>query len=236
MLQNSHLGNKSVLIAVSNHTQLGSTGNSTGYWLTDVSHTYYALKRAGYSVEFVSPKGSQANADRNSMDMSDDENLAFTSGLGPMGALDCTTRASRIEDPSRFAAILFAGGHGSMWDFPLCRGLQRLAREIYESGGVVAAVGKGTSALVNLKLSDGSYLVAGKHFTSTSDAEELAMRMTKIVPFSLEQKLTERGGIYEKAFQGVGQPHVVNCLRLLTGQNAASARALGEALAAELDK
>ena len=58
-----------------------------------------------------------------------------------------------------------------MWDFPEDAGLARIAANIYERGGAVAAVCHGPAGLVNLKLSSGRYLVAGKDVAAFSNAE-----------------------------------------------------------------
>ncbi|MEG4305137.1 hypothetical protein [Microcoleus sp. D3_18a_C4] len=48
-----------------------------------------------------------------------------------------------------------------MWDFADNQELAGI-RAIYEAGGIVGAVCHGPAALVNIKLSDGEYLVANK--------------------------------------------------------------------------
>lgn len=60
-----------------------------------------------------------------------------------------------------------------MWDLPDSTDFARAARAIHERGGAVAAVCHGPAALVNITLSDGSYLVAG-----TSRCRALAMTLT----------------------------------------------------------
>lgn len=54
------------------------------------------------------------------------------------------------------------------------------------------------------------------------------MGLTKVVPFLLENKLKERGVIFEKS--APWQEHVVVDQRLVTGQNPQSAHAVGEAM------
>lgn len=61
-----------------------------------------------------------------------------------------------------YAAIFYAGGHGTMWDFAGNIELQKIAAQIYEADGIVGAVCHGPSGLINIKLKNGSYLVAGK--------------------------------------------------------------------------
>jgi putative intracellular protease/amidase len=55
------------------------------------------------------------------------------------------------------------------------------------------------------------------------------------VPWSLEDKLTELGGVYEKADEPFGVKVVVDGT-LYTGQNPASAGPLGEAMLKALQK
>jgi putative intracellular protease/amidase len=112
-----------------------------------------------------------------------------------------------------------------MWDFADNQELAEIAAAIYEAGGVVGAVCHGPAALVNLKLSDGEYLVANKTVAGFTNEEEVAVELTEIVPFLLESKLIERGANYTKVPNF--QPHVVVSERLVTGQNPASAAGVG---------
>ena len=54
--------NKKILFVVTNHTQLGNTGETTGYFLSEVTHPLEVLTEAGYKVDFVSPKGGSTTA------------------------------------------------------------------------------------------------------------------------------------------------------------------------------
>lgn len=107
-----------------------------------------------------------------------------------------------------------------------------LVREFFEGDKVVAAVCHGPAALANVKLSDGKYMVAGQRVTGLSNAEEDIMQFTKDMPFLLETKLRENGGLYEKA----DSPFSAKVIRsgrngkLVTGQNPPSARLIGATL------
>ncbi|CAH1778073.1 unnamed protein product, partial [Owenia fusiformis] len=117
---------------------------------------------------------------------------------------------------------------GTMWDFPDDPDVQRLSAEIYDKGGVVSAVCHGPVALINVRLKDGSYLVKGKGIAAFCNEEEDAASVRDIVPYTVEDKLIERGAKYTKA--GVFQSHVVADGRLVTGQNPPSAKDTGEAI------
>ena len=47
---------KKILFVVSSHDKKGNTGESTGYYLGEVSHAWEVLKD-DYTIDFVSPKG-----------------------------------------------------------------------------------------------------------------------------------------------------------------------------------
>jgi putative intracellular protease/amidase len=107
-----------------------------------------------------------------------------------------------------------------------------LIREFYESNKVVSALCHGPAALVNVKLSNGAYLVSNQEVTGLSDAEEEAMQFTKDMPFLLESELRSRGAKYESA-EGLFEAKVVvggERGNLVTGQNPSSAAVIGETL------
>jgi putative intracellular protease/amidase len=131
-------------------------------------------------------------------------------------------------DPSRYSAIMFAGGHGTMWDFPDNAAAQKAIREIDAAGGIVSAVCHGPAALINARRADGSLLVAGKRVAAFTDDEEEEVQSTHIVPFLLASTLKERGAYHQNTPNWSN--NVVVDGRLITGQNPQSAASLGEEL------
>ena len=216
-----------VLFVVTNHEELGDTGKKTGYFLREVSYPYKAIAEAGYKIDFVSPKGGAAPMDPNSDDMEDEVNKVFKNDTSIMNRLQNTMSPEEIDSDS-YNAIMYAGGHGTVWDFPDCEALSSTAVSIYESGGVLGAICHGPAGLVNMKLTDGSYLVAGKRFSSFTNEEEHSIKLENVVPFLLASKLEERGGIHTKAENF--KPHVEVDGRLVTAQNPPSAKLMGETM------
>ena len=108
----------------------------------------------------------------------------------------------------------------------------KIIREFYEAGRIVAAVCHGPAALVNAKLSDGSYLIGNSAVTGFSNDEEDAVGMASAMPFHLETELDKNsGGHFQKAKEPWGEKVVIaKGGRLITGQNPASAKAVGEAI------
>jgi len=221
-----------ILIAITSHGTLGeNSGDSTGYYLSEVSHAYYVFKEAGFQVAFASPKGGQSPVD--GYNLKDPYNKRFVKDSIAQGAINNALPASEVN-VNDYRAIYFAGGHGTMWDFPDNSAFQRASREIYETGGVVAAVCHGPAGLVNIKLSDNTYLVNNRTVAAFTNEEEQISGLTETVPFLLQSKLEKRG-----ATVLAGAPYqqqVVVDGRLVTGQNPASAKKAAEKIVALLTR
>ncbi|ETZ21190.1 type 1 glutamine amidotransferase domain-containing protein [Pedobacter sp. V48] len=222
---------KKILFVVTSHDKKGSTGEHTGYYLGEVTHAWKVLKDAGYEIDFVSPKGGQPPID--GLDLSDAVNKEFWDDQYYHNKINHSLKPAEVN-PEEYAAIYYAGGHGAVWDFPDNEEISAIATKIYENNGIVSAVCHGPAGIVNIKLSDGKYLITGKKVNGFTNEEEVAVKLDKVVPFLLEDKLIERGGIYEKS--APWQEHVVTDQRLVTGQNPQSAHAVGEAVLALLSK
>lgn len=220
---------KKVLFVVTSHSKLGNTGKETGFWLSEVTHPWKILKDAGYEIDFVSPKGGACPVE--GVDANDPINKEFDRDMAYRKKLNLTMKPSEV-DPNHYSAIFYAGGHGVMWDFPNNKELAQVASEIYENGGVVAAVCHGPAGLVNIKLPNGKYLVSGKKVNSFTNSEEKAVGLQATVPFMLESTLRHRGAKFENSDNF--QSHVVVDDRVITGQNPMSADAVGHAIVTAL--
>lgn len=221
-------GNK-VLFVLTSHGELGDTGRKTGFYLPELTHPLAVLREAGYDFDLASPVGGEPPMD--GVKREDPLNAAFLDAPEMMARVRETIPLDQVNLDD-YVGVLFVGGHGTMWDFPGNPSVARVAAGIFEAGGVVAAVCHGPSALVDVRLSDGSYLVAGKEVATFTNEEEEAVGLSAVVPFLLESRLAEQGAIIKKApkFQAM----VAVADRLVTGQNPASAKGVGEAMAQAL--
>ncbi|MFJ9827142.1 type 1 glutamine amidotransferase domain-containing protein [Streptomyces sp. NPDC101160] len=209
---------KKVLFALTSHDRLGDTGRTTGFYVPEVAHPAEVFRKAGYEIAYVSVRGGSAPQDGVNRDDAVVAAFLDDPAVGEALAATPTPQELNAED---YDVVFYAGGHGTMWDFPESAELAALAAGVYERGGVVAAVCHGPAGLVNLQLSDGSYLVDGKQVSSFTDEEEAAVGLTDVVPFLLQSKLEERGAKFTKAPNFT--EHAVADGRLVTGQNPASA-------------
>lgn len=233
-----HAAEKQILIVLTNHGDLGDTGKKTGFFLGEASHPWEVFQDAGYTVKLGSPKGGFAPLDLKSKNLDDPANKAFWekygSGEEEKGNLGVQQTVNLSEvTPGEFKAVFFAGGHGTMWDFRHSDAVQKVAAEVYENGGVVAAVCHGPAALVDVKLKDGSALVKGKKVAGFTNAEEEAVNLEKVVPYLLQTDLEKSGGEFV-----AGENFKENAVRdgrLVTGQNPASAKKTAELVVEALE-
>ena len=217
----------SVLFVLTSHGKLGETGRSTGFWLAEAAHPWRVFTDAGYRVDLVSIQGGRSPID--GADTSDPVQRAFLDEVDLAAA-----RPVAAADPADYRAVLYVGGHGAMWDFPGNPAVTRLGTDIHAAGGVVAAVCHGPVGLLDIRLPDGSYLLAGRDVTSFSNAEEAEIGLDTVVPFLLQTALEERGARYQDA--GIFAPRVVVDGRLVTGQNPPSSTGVARAVVELLEE
>ncbi|HIX01641.1 MAG TPA: type 1 glutamine amidotransferase domain-containing protein [Candidatus Ligilactobacillus excrementigallinarum] len=148
------------------------------------------------------------------------QNSSFMSRLGNTLAADSIT-------PDDYNVIYFTGGHGVIWDFPDNEKLQSIAMSIYNQGGIVSSVCHGAAGILNLKTSDGKYLIDGKKVTGFSNSEEKEVQLDHLVPYLTEDELVKRGASYEKSANN-WESFAVADGRLITGQNPASGKAVAQ--------
>jgi len=76
----------------------------------------------------------------------------------------------------------------------------------------------GAVGLLNIKLSDGRLLIAGKKLTGFSNEEERLAKLDEHIPFLTEDELKKRGAIFKKADKPFTE-FAIATDRLVTGQN-----------------
>ncbi len=219
-----------ILVVMTNHSAYPTRSDHTGLWLTELTHFYDIAQMAGYDMDFVSPQGGAVPLDERSLkpiylDKSAKAHLADPKFMQRLN----TTLAPKAIDPSRYKAIYYTGGHGTMWDFPNNEGLKKISEQIYQQGGVVSAVCHGVGGLLPLQDKNGKALIAGRSVTGFANIEETLSGIKSQVPFSLENGLVQRGADYKRAWVPFTS-YVVEDDRIVTGQNPQSSKEIAEAV------
>jgi putative intracellular protease/amidase len=218
-----------ILIVLTSHDQLGNTGKKTGFWLEEFAAPYYVLKDAGAAITLASPKGGQPPLDPKS-DLPEsltELTKRFRKDKAAQAELANTKKLSDVSADD-FDAVFYPGGHGPMWDMPDNKISIALIEAFVKADKPVGAVCHAPAAIVNVRGKDGEYLVKSKHVTGFTNAEEEAVGLSNVVPFLLEDRLKERGGLYSKGADWA--PYVQVDGKLVTGQNPASSRPAAQEL------
>lgn len=219
-----------VLIILTSHAALGSSGKKTGFWFEELAAPYYELLAAGAEVDLASPLGGRPPADPGSEASPPPIVRRFLGDAAAMHRLEHTRKLSEVREA--YDAYFVAGGHGAMWDLATDGDVARLLGEAADARKIVAAVCHGPGALVSVKLKNGDSLVKGRKVTGFSHQEEEAVKLTEVVPFGLENRLRELGADYQRG--PMWSAFAVRDGNLVTGQNPQSSVATAREVVAAL--
>jgi len=222
-----------ILMVLTSHDQLGSTGRKTGFWLEEFAAPYYVFKDSGAEITLASPKGGQPPLDPKSAekDFQTAATERFNSDSEAQAALAHTVKLHEVS-PAGYDALFYPGGHGPLWDLAEDKDSIALIEAMYAQGKPVSAVCHAPGVFRHAKTADGSPLVQGKNVTGFSNSEEDAVGLTDVVPFLVEDELQKNGGNY---FKGADwQSFSIHDGNLLTGQNPASSEAVAKAVLEQL--
>ena len=132
-----------ILIVLTSHADLGTTGKKTGFYFDEMAAPYLIFSDAGHSVDIASIKGGAPVYDPNSVNADPEKRpqsvQRFMKDAALMAKLSKTTAIDAV-DMNAYDAIFLAGGHGVMWDFAVSERLADAVSQVYNHGGVVGAV------------------------------------------------------------------------------------------------
>jgi len=229
---------KKILVVLTSRDKMNN-GNPTGWYLPEFAHPYYELvgeneQNSNVEIVVASPAGGVSPLDQVSVTMfeSDPVSVKF---LKEKKKLWEETRplSEFLGKASEYDAVFYPGGHGPMFDLVKDETSLKLIEEFYKAGKPVASVCHGPIVFVNVTV-DGKPLLEGREATGFSNAEEDAVQLSDAMPALLEDEIKRVGGKYVKADEPWGVKVVVDG-QIITGQNPASAQAVGVALAKALD-
>ncbi len=225
-----------ILLVVTGTGTYANSGLATGLWLSEFTHIYHCAINQGYEVIIATPNGGNAPVDPESLKplVLDKLSRTYWNNQDFRNKLQHTRSLAEASDQD-FCCIYLAGGHGTMYDFPHQPDLQALLKNYYEADKTVAAICHGVCGLLNVRLTQGEYLIQGKRLTGYSWLEESVARRKKVVPFNLEEALKKRGARYEKAWIPMTSKVVVTG-NLITGENPFSSKEMAKVVMQHLNE
>lgn len=216
---------KTALIAItSNNDVFYDDGVRGGLYWSEAAHAYNIYKEAGFDVVFASETGTYG-IDGHSliapMFISEEDLKEYEDKSLPIHSDLAKVKKASDLNADDFSIFFAAGGHATLFDFPSATGLQKIARKIYNNGGVVAAVCHGPSIFAGLQ-----DLVKGKKvccFVASAETDlNLDATLEKFHLKTNEDLIKQIGAILVPA-PDAWSDFVVSDQRIVSGVNPASA-------------
>jgi len=149
--------------------------SEAGYWGEECVEPLTTLKDAGVDVDVATPTGNHPVVDERSVDPEEvGEDLSEH-------VLDVHENDPDLNDPEPFAAVdpsaydavVFPGGHGTVWDVNQDRAARAALREaVAGDDGVALVVCHAAGILAFTRTEDGEFLVDGRDVTGFPNAWE----------------------------------------------------------------
>lgn len=220
---------KKILMVLTSHSELGNSGEKTGFWVEEFAAPYYVFIEAGADVTLASPAGGQPPIDPKSElpDFQTASTQRFDADKALQLKLANTLKLNDIKADD-YDGVFYPGGHGPLWDLTDNQHSIELIEQFIAAKKPVAAVCHAGAALLNAKDKAGNPLVQNRSVTGFSNTEEEAVQLTDIVPFLLEDELKKQGGDYQKGADW--DVFAIQDGLLITGQNPASSEAAAKKL------
>lgn len=217
---------KKILIPVTNHATLGNTDQANGTYSPELTHVLDLLDAAAIEYDIASIQGGKAPFYGTDVE-GDAVNDKVVSNANFQDSINNTLAVDALN-ANDYSAVFYPGGFGLLSDLATNQDFAQLSANIYQAGGIIAAVCHGPAALLPITLDSGEKLLASKSVTGFTREEEIDYNTINDIPFLLEESLTRSAARYSKV-----QPwgaFIIEDNRVITGQNPTSAHAVGEAL------
>lgn len=204
-------------------------GKRTGVVAIEAIHPFQVYKKNGYEIQFVSETGTFGYDE---LSISEDYLTGEDRAIFEDPSSDYNLHLKNIKKASDVNSkdydIFFASaGHGTLYDYPKAKYLQKIITDIYNNSGVVSTVCRGAIIFENLiDPKTNEPLIKGKKITGFTDIGEEILGVTEIrkkdnLP-SVKQVAEKEGGVYIEP-EGPWDTFTVVDGKIVTGANPQSA-------------
>jgi putative intracellular protease/amidase len=224
------------LIALSSYTgAIFPDGSKTGVFFTEALHPFEVLTAAGFEVDFASETGTYAFDQFSLLQpfLAGSDEAVYENANHPF-MVKMTSQVMKASNLERNAYGLFfaSAGHAALYDYPNARGLQAVAEDVWNNGGVVGAVCHGPVLLAGvIDAKTGESIIEGKTVTGfTVEGEMLLgvidrLKSDKVV--MVPEAVSKAKADYSSPMLAFDD-YSITAGRLITGTNPASARSAAE--------
>jgi putative intracellular protease/amidase len=212
-----------------------------GYWGEECTEPLSALSDAGVEVTVATPSGAPPEIDGRSVDPDTvgEETAERVREVHESDDRLNDPEALAAVDPSEYDAVVFPGGHGTVWDVNQDRHARAALREAVEGDGTALVVCHAVGILGFTWGSDGSRIVDGRSVTGFPDAWEAdivdendVLPDGRKLPYWVEEEVTAAGGNWNAELDADTSVTVDG--DLITARGPESSAAAAETLLSEL--
>ncbi|MBW1296629.1 type 1 glutamine amidotransferase domain-containing protein [Aquimarina litoralis] len=215
-----------ILFVTSNATHYGNSDIETTNNFPEIVYAYHEFDKATIEVDFVSPNGGQIPIGYIHSSDTIIQDYLFDTTL--LNKLKNTLHPSEVVKEDYYA-IYYVGGGSAMFGVAENKPIQKIAFYISEENdGLLTGICHGIAGMVNIKNSDGQFVMQNKKITGFPDAfENIEADYYKQFPFSIDQAVTDRGAYFEYSKKGWDGFYIVDN-KIITGQDPTSAHLIAK--------
>ena len=230
------LKSRKALISLSSYQgAIFPDGSKTGVFFTEALHPYQAFVEAGFDVDFASETGT-FGLDEFSLTapfLAGADKAVFENKEHPF-MIKLASQVVRAKDlvMGEYAVFFASAGHAALYDYPTARGLQAVAADVWNRGGVVGAVCHAPVLLTHvLDSKTGMPILEGRTVTGFTDEGEMVLQVIERLKadkvMTVAEAVVKFGARYSSPMQAFDDYSITDG-RLITGTNPASARSAAE--------
>jgi D-lactate dehydratase len=229
------LQRKALIAITSYHGVIYPDGTKTGLFFTEALHPFEVLTQAGFEVDLATETGTYGLDDLSltSQFLSGNDKSVFENPKHPFNVkLNSHLKKASDLKKEEYGLFFASAGHAALYDYPTARGLQSIAADVWDRGGVVAAVCHGPVILPGIIDSKtGKSIIEEKTVTGFTIDGEIVLNVwdklnsDKVLP--VVEAVSKVRADYSSPMHPFDD-YSITAGRLVTGANPASARSAAE--------
>ena len=227
---------RKALISISSyHGVIYPDGTKTGLFFTEALHPFEVLTQAGFEVDLATETGTYGLDDLSltSQFLAGDDKSVFENPKHPFNVkLNSQLKKASDLEKEEYGLFFASAGHAALYDYPTARGLQTVAGDVWDRGGIVAAVCHGPVILPRvIDSKTGKSIIEEKTVTGFTIEGEVVLnvfeklRSDKVL--MVVEAVSKAGANYSSPMHPFDD-YSITAGRVITGANPASARSTAE--------